>query len=563
MISRVLFFSEIPMYLICISTILESDALTGIDVIILSIIQEVSQVPMNYFPIRIILVLLISGGIYGCGGNRPGLPYVGDRVSFLSSDENNTWVCSWGGTEETSEHVELCSDMALTPDGNLVVVGTFDGSCDFNPGKGTDAGYVSMDKGAFASVFSSSGEFLWKLTWNKEDFYSTADNVALDSDGNIIISGIFGSHFNGGTFDLDPGAGEELIGIDRKATPFEYCYLSKFDPEGKFIWARTWVGIRIDALELNSEGVIHAGGCYPIRSSRYEFTRVNVGFADDEDHRQVLNEKQAMLIIVGPDGEYLGTDEWGAAGDDYLRVIEIDSDDNVFIGGFFMYNVDFDPGEDSSLQSGETGKEFIVKLDSSGAFVWVNVTDTSESKSSPPRGVTSMNADRSGNLYVTGSYNHESYDNYGRLDFTISRDAPFLRKLNSTGREVRYTRLGTFPFDSRVVLDSEGSAYITGGAKREQKLDPEGEGIQFNSVGGTDLFLMKYDAEGDLQWFKSWGSLHHDVGTGIEIGEDGSIFVAGWMKGLIEFGIDGETVELESNGGSDMFLMRVGSDGNF
>ena len=58
-------------------------------------------------------------------------------------------------------------------------------------------------------------------------------SVAIDSSGNSYVTGWFS-----GTVDFDPGAGVD----SHTSNGFYDVFLSKFDQNGNFIWARTWGG---------------------------------------------------------------------------------------------------------------------------------------------------------------------------------------------------------------------------------------------------------------------------------------------------------------------------------
>lgn len=74
------------------------------------------------------------------------------------------------------------------------------------------------------------------------------------------------------------------------------------------------------------------------------------------------------------------TVEWvtgiGGQGDDSAYNFAIDSDNNIYIAGFFSGEVDFDPGNDDFfLTSNNTIDLFLLKLNSTGGFEWVEIMD--------------------------------------------------------------------------------------------------------------------------------------------------------------------------------------------
>ncbi|MBU1022842.1 hypothetical protein KKB99_01035, partial [bacterium] len=124
--------------------------------------------------------------------------------------------------------------------GNIYVTGGFVGSVDFDPGPGIEKHISNGMVDIFFSKFDTNGAFIWAQTWGgiHDDC-----GVAIDADnsGNIYVMGDFIY-----SVDFDPGPGEDwhISGGSRD------IFLSKFDSNGNFIWARTWEG---DCLGSDSQ----------------------------------------------------------------------------------------------------------------------------------------------------------------------------------------------------------------------------------------------------------------------------------------------------------------------
>src|SRR6266478_3524366 len=57
-------------------------------------------------------------------------------------------------------------------------------------------------------------------------------------------------------------------------------------------------------------------------------------------------------------------------------------------------------------------------------------------------------------------------------------------------------------------------------------------------AGNSDIFLVKYDASGNVLWAKSAGSTGYDSGNGISTDSGGNVYVTGYFDGTssITFG---------------------------
>ena len=73
-----------------------------------------------------------------------------------------------------------------------------------------------------------------------------------------------------------------------------------------------------------------------------------------------------------------------------------------------------------------------------------------------------------------------------------------------------------------------------------------------SGFGGSDVYLVKTDADGNSEWAKAIGGTSNDQGYSVQPTEDGGYIIAG----LIEFS------GLGGFGGSDVYLIKTDADGN-
>ena len=148
----------------------------------------------------------------------------------------------------------------------------------------------------------------------------------------------------------------------------------------------------------------------------------------------------------------------------------------------------------------------------------------------------------------------------------------FVTKLNASGSPIWSRQWGegsgktddpwTMAWD--VAVDADGSVYVTGETHAE--LEPD------RHAGDRDAFLVKYDADGTLEWIRQWGSPRPDGGTSVAVDSAGDIWVAGYAFGplgrdgagsamLGKFSPDGGELWIEQWGATwadDIFFMPDG-----
>jgi len=255
--------------------------------------------------------------------------------------------------------------------------------------------------------------------------------ITTDTSGNVYTVGDFYS-----TTDFDPGAGIANLTSARGGDIF----ISKLDSDGNYVWAK-----RIGGVELDS----------------------------------------STSIIL-------------------------DSSNNIYVTGYFDDTVDFDPGAGTTnLTSNGNGDIFILKLDSSGNYVWVKkIGEVLVERAN------SLSIDSSGNMYLTG---HFQTFPLGTVDFdpgagttnltSAGNGDIFILKLDSSGNYVWVKSIGGISYEAGISVktDSLGNVYTTGQFYGTTDFDPGAGTANLTSVGSADIFISKLDSDGNYVWAKSIG----------------------------------------------------------
>ncbi len=114
---------------------------------------------------------------------------------------------------------------------------------------------------------------------------------------------------------------------------------------------------------------------------------------------------------------------------------------------------------------------------------------------------------------------------------------------------------------NKIVVDGNGNSYVTGFF---------GDTVTFGntllvSSGGADIFLVKYDASGLVQWARKAGGTLNDVGRGIGIDGNGNIYIAGYYSEDYDSGSTAPCVfggsTIFSSGETEIFLAKYDSTG--
>ena len=113
-----------------------------------------------------------------------------------------------------------------------------------------------------------------------------------------------------------------------------------------------------------------------------------------------------------------------------------------------------------------------------------------------------------------------------------------------------------------IASSGDGGVLVTGEFSGSATFGEGNHQLTLESAGGGDIFIAKYDSEGDLVWVQRAGSPLNDQGTAVDIFPDGSFVVAGFIGDSAAFGSGDREVVLTSGLHRSMFVAKYDSNGN-
>jgi hypothetical protein len=388
--------------------------------------------------------IAISGSdlIYLAGttfGQLDGAPYASQGDVFLSQLQTSgerMWTETLGLTS-----IERGEGVAVYGNNTVYVTGYTYGALDGQP-------LTDM-----SDIFITSYDVAGTRNWTRLVGTTTVDYgyaVAVDSLGNVYVA----------------GATEGALGGESNPSGNGYsaAALVKYSAAGVLQWTRL--------LGANSTN-----------SSAY-------GIAIDAfDNIYISGETNGQLgsdAHVGLNDSFVakynsaGTQQWvrqlGSAGDDTGNAVAVDSQNNVYIVGTTAGSLP------ANLNAG-LNDYFLAKYNATGVQQWVSQVGTDSDDYG-----TAVVVDANDNVYVAGNTagSFPGFTNYGLQDAFLSRFA-------SNGAGIWLTQYGSNLDDlvHGVALDSNGYVYITG--------ETDGTLDYVSNAGGSDIMLLKYDANGFRQ----------------------------------------------------------------
>ncbi|MFI1745939.1 T9SS type B sorting domain-containing protein [Thalassobellus sediminis] len=455
--------------------------------------------------------------------------FISFLLCFQSVAQNYEWTKTTG-SQQYEELVSLASDVL----GNTYSTGYFVGTVDFDPGPNVfnlSAEGGMFDYNIFVQKLDPLGNFIWAKSISGVE-YDDGKSITIDSSGNLIITGrtdIPSTDF----------VGDEII-------------IFKLDPQGNTLFSKVFGGNRQDfgsSVVVDATDNIYLIGLY---SGTVDFDPGAGTFNLTSNGADIFIQK------LNSNGEFVWAKSIGGSGLDLGRHLNIDTQENLYITGFFENTCDFDPGVGiSNMTSNGSRDAFIVKLNNYGELLWHKGFGASDIDDA-----TSSVIDSNGNVIITGHFS-ESVDfdpNGGVYNLTSNgEDDVFVLKLDSNGEFVWANSFGTIYYDvgQSIDIDTSDEIYVTGGLFDPIGYDPNA----IIPIANYDVFIHKYSSDGNLLWEIIRGGPDSDMGTTIHIDDFFNIYVGGHFHETVDFDPDDTNIDnFTSNGYADHFITKYSQE---
>jgi hypothetical protein len=115
---------------------------------------------------------------------------------------------------------------------------------------------------------------------------------------------------------------------------------------------------------------------------------------------------------------------------------------------------------------------------------------------------------------------------------------------------------GTMSLRSAVATDAGGNVYMAGGFRGTATFGTN----TLVSVGpdaNADIFIAKYDPDGQLLWIRQVGGESDDNGSGIAVDGESNVYVTGHFQGSVSFG----PTNVTGRGWEDVFIAKYTAAG--
>ena len=433
------------------------------------------------------------------------------------------WVKQAGGTDSVVKGYGLTMDVY----GNSIVTGKFTGTCVFGETNTLHSGGASD---IFIAKYDPSGDLVWVRQAG-----GTSDDegygIATDGAGNIIVTG---------KFQGDATFGQTVLASRGESDIF----IAKYDPAGNLLWVRQAGGAGDDqglSVAVDGIGYIVVTGNFR-GTTRFGLDSTPLSLCS------VSGSSDIFIARYDVNGNLVWVKKAGGIDYDEGLGVATDSCGNNIITGRFGDSATFGTGTttETTLSSSRGSDIFIAKYDVNGNLVWARQAGGTADECS-----FGIATDVYGNSIITGRFKGTA--SFGETVLTSRGGSDiFIARYDVNGNPVWARQAGGVYDDlgQGISADRSGNILVTGEFHSRANFGQ----TSVKSTGGSDIFLAKYDMNGNLLWVEGAGGRHDDCGNDVAVDPGGSINMVGSFRDTATFG----ALSLASHGAEDAFVLKMG-----
>ena len=447
-----------------------------------------------------------------------------DDCNGMANEGGSGCVCAPGAVTTCYDGPAATLDVGTCKGGMRTcnALGTAFGPCLGEVLPAVDLCQTPEDEDCNGAAMPCVNATLWSKRFGGNGDQSAA-SLAVGTGGEILLGGTFQGSMSFDGFALVSAGNNDV-------------FLTKLNANGNHLWSKSFGG------PAGQSAVAVATDA----SGNMIFTGTGGG-TFDFGLGNIPGTGEIFLVKLDAAGNTLWAKRFGVPGKGQIAgTVKTDALGNIVIGGQFDGSLDFGGGALVSMGGEDI---FVAKLSPGGDHLW---SKSFGSVLSSQR-CASVAIDAAGNIVLTGQF--LGTINFGGAALVAtnmnSTQNIFLAKLDAGGNHLWSKGFGDAAqqYGQAVAFGAGGSILVTGGAEGSTDFG----GGALGSVGSRDIFVARFDANGNHVKSQLVGSPGDESGQAIAPDGVGGLFVTGSFSGTINFG----NGNLNSAGGYDIFLARL------
>ncbi|XYH99125.1 hypothetical protein ACMHYB_04975 [Sorangium sp. So ce1128] len=308
---------------------------------------------------NVLFATTYTGTVNLGGDDLPASGTTDMLVAKLDAKGGHVWSRQFGGPQGQTTPL----DMAVTPDGDAVITGSFSGTMTFG-GSTLETAEVSDGDGFLVRLSGENGDHVYSVRIGDRTGdtpgYQTCKGVGVDAMGRAVVAGTFEN-------SIDFGAGH-THGSSRMG---QSGWVAKFDAEGVPLWNTVFIHGDDSTVEIGGVDVDATGnsGIVGSFSGVVTFQGTNTG-VDVPRRTTGADDDDLFVVRLSSTGTHSWSKQFGDAtaqlGGEPRLGVALDREGELVFAGGFVGKVDFGGGKLTASDS----DWFIAKFDATGAHRW-------------------------------------------------------------------------------------------------------------------------------------------------------------------------------------------------
>lgn len=408
------------------------------------------------------------------------------------------------------------------------------------------------------NLYSQIKEPNWVWATPGGDNSSDIDHTLSDSVGNTYVAGNFNNEsFTFGSVYL-PGNTEGYYESNS-------VFIVKLNPQGKAEWGLSFYGQGYDSdIDVEDIGLDAEGSIICLMNVGYvdvvNYGNQSVTFNTSSQNTMLVKilrngriQYALPLQLTSKSYSYI-----------YGVDLEVLPDGSAFATGYFSADELSIAGETFLASGGDVYNFFALSCDPDGGLIWGYVGRQEDPVMYAGPQTNGIVADGDGNAYLTGTLYNVSYMLMGKFELAnVGINDMFVAKFDKSGNILWANNYGgdLNVYAEKIDADREGNITVTGGFNGKA-FRVEDQTV-YTSSTDYDLFVCKFSTDGNVVWLNSIGMqytyFYPSDFTHLNAGPSGNVYVVGKYRANSIFS-GGNLLPNRSPGTDDIFIVKY--DGN-
>lgn len=413
------------------------------------------------------------------------------------------WIGDIKGT-----NTDLIREVATDANGNTIVVGTFNGTCDFDTGPGVFALTTAGGNDGFVAKYDPQGALLWAGSIGGPGH----DHILTVS---VAVDGIFIGGWSTQNADLDPTTGVSMhdAGSERDG------FFARLATDGSFVFAAPLVGPRsVELLDLEvspANGDVIVTGGFTDEVEMDPFGSGDTLESDELGPNFYCN--RAFMARYTATGDLVWAERMGGPGIATTLDVHVKGNgDEVIRWGTCGIDVpsmttdmdpgpgDVDPTDNGNLPS--TDWMFLGEFDDAGSLLWHEWMRRYQSGSEVPDDyIYAIASDANDNVIIAGTFRFTfteyPVNNISLSIFGVTNEDGFLIKFDPDGDLLWEKHMGSTNITNDealtgLVVDAQGNYWVSGIFSDGAEMDSGDLGHLFQSNAENDIAVIGFTPDG-------------------------------------------------------------------